>query len=124
MSGFSLLELVVALAIMALALGVLYRAIGGGVRAVGDASKYEKAVLIAESLLEMRDSVVPGGWQESGAWESFHWSISSSPYDAAGGSPVPLHRVQADVAWRDGAREHSFSLVSVRPQLVEGAPIR
>ena len=37
--GFSLLELLVAFAIMALALGMLYRASGGSARAAGDAAR-------------------------------------------------------------------------------------
>ncbi len=118
--GFTLLEVVVALAIMAMALGVLYRAIGGGVRAVGDTSHYAQAVVVAESLLEMRDSVPPGGWNESGTWEAFRWSVASSPYDAAGGQLIPLHRVQVDVTWFDGLRERHIALASLRPQQDEG----
>jgi general secretion pathway protein I len=39
--GFSLLELLVAFSIMALALGMLYRASGSSARAAGDAERYQ-----------------------------------------------------------------------------------
>jgi general secretion pathway protein I len=116
--GFTLLEVVVALAIMAIALGVLYRAVGGGVRTVGDLSGYSRAVAIGESVLQMRDSVAADGWNESGQWEGFRWSVASAPFEPGSGAGVPLHRVQVDVAWSDGLRERGLSLVSLRPQRV------
>jgi general secretion pathway protein I len=117
-AGFTLLEVVVALAIMAISLGVLYRAVGGGVRTVGDLSAYSRAVAIGESVLQMRDSVPAAGWNDAGQWEGFRWSVASSPYDPGTGSGVPLHRVQVDVAWSDGLRDRTFSLVSLRPEQV------
>ncbi len=117
-AGFTLLEVVVALAIMAIALGVLYRAVGGGVRTVGDLSAYSRAVAVGESVLQMRDSVPAEGWNEAGQWEGFRWSVASAPYEPGGEAGVPLHRVQVDVAWSDGLRERNFSLVSLRPEQV------
>jgi general secretion pathway protein I len=118
-AGFTLLEVVVALAIMAIALGVLYRAVGGGVRTVGDLSAYSRAAAVGESVLQSRDSVPAEGWNESGQWAGFRWSVASAPYEPGSGSGgAPLHRVQVDVAWSDGLRDRSFSLVSLRPQYV------
>lgn len=117
-AGFTLLEVVVALAIMSIALGVLYRAVGGSARTVGDLSAYSRAVAIGESVLQRRDSVPAGGWNEAGEWAGFRWSVASTPYEPGSGAAVPLHRVQVDVAWSDGLRERSFSLVSLRPEQV------
>ena len=117
-AGFTLLEVVVALAIMAIALGVLYRAVGGGVRTVGDLSAYSRAVAVGESVLQMRDSVPAEGWNESGQWEGFRWSVASAPYEPGIDAVVPLHRVRVDVAWSDGLRERNFLLVSLRPERV------
>lgn len=117
--GFSLLELVVAMAIMSIALGVLYRAVGGGVRTVGDLSAYSRAIALGESLLQSRDAVPAEGWNEAGQWEGFRWSVASAPYEPASGPMPAVHRVQVDVVWRDGLRERSFSLVTLRPQRAE-----
>ena len=115
-AGFTLLEVVVALAIMSISLAVLYRAVGGGVRTVGDLSAYSRAVSVAESVLQLRDTVPAEGWNESGGWEGYRWSVASAPYDAGAGTEVAIHRVQVDVAWFDGLRERTFALVSLRPQ--------
>jgi general secretion pathway protein I len=103
---------------MSIALGVLYRAVGGGVRTVGDLSAHSRAVAIGESVLQMRDTVPAEGWNEAGEWAGFRWSVASAPYEGASGSMVAVHRVQVDVAWFDGLRENSYSLVSLRPQQV------
>jgi general secretion pathway protein I len=114
--GFALLEVVVALAILALSFGVLYRAIGGSVRSVGDTSRYAHAIVLAESILQSQDAVPAGGWNESGALEAFQWAVTSAPYDAAGDAGVPLYRVQVAVGWNDGLRERTFALVGLLPE--------
>jgi len=114
--GFSLLELLVALAIMSLSLGVLYRAVGGGVRTVGEMTAYKRAVAIGESLLAARETIPAAGINESGAWEGFTWALVSSPFEAAAPNQPAVHRVQVDVGWGDGLRQRSLSLASLRPQ--------
>ncbi len=114
--GFSLLELLVALAIMSLSLGVLYRAVGGGVRTVGDMAAYNRAVAIGESLLAAREMVPAAGINESGGWQGYQWSLVSSPFEAAAPNQPALHRLQVDVGWSDGLRQRSLSLASLRPQ--------
>ena len=64
--GFSLLELLVAFAIMAISLGMLYQATGSSVRTVGEAERYQRAATPVESLLAVRHSVSAEGWNESG----------------------------------------------------------
>lgn len=117
-SGFSLLELLVAFVIMALALGMLYRATGSGARAVGVAALHQKASLVADSILSMRDSVGPEGWQESGDSGGFSWRVVSAPYPASTDGPnVPrLHEIAIEVFWQDGANPKSLALQTLMPE--------
>ena len=116
--GFSLLELLVAFAIMALALGMLYRASGSSARAVGDAERFQSAVVLAESLLAMRDAVSPGGWREAGESAGYEWQIASAPYvtNITGPSVPQLHEIEIKVAWHEGDRQRQMTLMTLLPE--------
>jgi general secretion pathway protein I len=115
-SGFSLIEVVVALAILAFSLAALYRTAGGSIRAIGDASRYSKALVMAESMLQSRQVVPAEGWHETGQSGGIHWSISSAGLIPAKDQAVALHRVQIDVSWDDGVRGRAFTLVTAMPE--------
>lgn len=114
--GFSLLEMMVAVAIMALALGMFYRALGGSARTVADTTHYAEALVLAESILQSRDSVPSAGWRDSGVWQEYRWAIGSAVYVSQNAVAPVLHRVQVDVRWSDGSREGRVSLVSLLPE--------
>jgi len=123
--GFSLLEVLVALAILAMSLGVLYQAAGGSVRNVQTVEHRMRAILLAQSLLQMYDRIPPGGGVEQGVSRAgFDWSLTALPYPAPGQAnasasvttePWPLYRVEAAVFWRDGARQGEFRLARILP---------
>jgi general secretion pathway protein I len=116
--GFSLLELLVAFAIMAMSLGLLYRLAGGSARDVANVDQNQQATWLAESLLASQSSVSASGWNETGESAGFQWQIRSSPYTSAAAAPAvtALHEVQLSVSWTSGARPGSIELVTLRPQ--------
>lgn len=115
--GFSLLEVLVAFAIMALALGVLYQAVGGSARGVTGAARDTRAVLLAQSLLALHDLVPPEGLAEDGVTEDgFAWQIASHPAPVDVENPQwELHEVAARVHWRDRGRDREFALATLLP---------
>lgn len=116
--GFSLLELLVAFVIMALSLGMLYRASGSSARAVGVAEQNQRASMVAESILAMRDSVGPGGWQDAGETAGYSWRVASAPYAVPiESSDKPrLHEVGVIVSWQEGAIVKSLELQTLMPE--------
>lgn len=118
--GLSLLELLVAFAIMALALGMLYKAVGSSARTVGETESYQRAVLVAESLLAARDAVPAEGWKESGQSAGFDWQVSSQPYATPANKANPaapqLHTVNIAVSWRERDVVRHMVLNTLRPQ--------
>lgn len=116
--GFTLLELLVAFAIMGLSLGLLYRAMGGSVRNVGEVERYARASEFAESLLALHDAVPPFGWNESGRSAGFGWQARSAPYPTGVNDPrsVPLHEVLISIWWDDGGRRRQIDLATLRPE--------
>lgn len=116
--GFTLLELLVALAIMGMSLGLLYRASGTSARNVGEMDHLQRAIVLAESLRELHDSVPAQGWNEAGQSAGFQWQARSAPYATGvqGVNTPPLHEIQIVVAWADGARARQIEVFTVLPE--------
>lgn len=117
--GFSLLELMVATAVMALALAMLYRVDAGAVRAVGDLALQQRAGVLARSVLESRDAVPAAGWREAGQDGGFDWRVASAPWPTPSGLDVnatPLHEVLVTVQWPGRSGPRSFELRTLLPQ--------
>jgi len=117
--GFSLLEILVAFAIAAMALGLLYQIMGSNARQVGSLVDHERAMLLAESLLDVQRAVPEAGLNETGQAAGYTWQIESHPYPTpaqqSAPNAVPLHEVRVTVQWGEGAGRQ-FTLTSVRPQ--------
>ena len=115
-SGFSLLEMVVAIAILALSLGTLYQATSGATRNVRSAEKYAYGVELARSLLADNALVPAGGKSAKGETEGgFRWSMQTSPVDLPNGF-LPrgaLHNLEVLVSWPDGTKRRKVTLATV-----------
>ncbi len=117
--GFTLLELLVAFAIMGISLGMLYRATGSSARNVGEIERVTQASELAESLLALHDALPPGGWNEAGRSAGFVWSARSGPYPTgAAANPLvpPLYEIALTVEWDDNGRRRSIDLATLRPE--------
>ena len=122
--GLSLLELLVALTLMALAVGVLYRVLGASVRNVGMLQGQQGAVLLAQSLLATKDAVAPEGWSEAGDSAGYRWQVRSRPYGALSAQPgtTALHELAISIHWFDGGQPRQIELHTLRPQRRPVAP--
>lgn len=116
--GFSLLELLVAFSILALSLGVLYQASGGNVRNLQQSEQQQRAAALAESLLSLRDTVPPSGWEQSGASAGYAWHIRSSPYptQVASLSAPRLHQVLISITWGSESAPHQIEVATLLPE--------
>lgn len=120
--GFSLLEMVVAMAILSLCLSVLYQATGGATRNVRTDEKYAYAVELARSLLAANASVPLQGVSSAGETAGgFSWRTTSSAVPLGGEKLLPgsLHNIEVAVNWEDGSRSRSVVLHSVVTGVLE-----
>lgn len=115
--GFTLLEVIVAFALLGLALTLLLGSLSGGAKQVREAELRTRAVLHAQSLLAAAgvDTPLQPGNQQ-GEWEQgrYHWQLQVQPWTeprsgglppaAAAGTPW-LAELQLQVRWGDSERE-------------------
>jgi general secretion pathway protein I len=114
-AGFSLLEMMVAIAILGMSLGALYQAAAGATRNVRADERYAYAVELSRSLLAERSVVPLSGVADTGETGDFRWRVVSEAVDMPRGR-LPAGSIQAisvRVAWDDGTRERSVVLDSV-----------
>lgn len=125
-AGFSLLEVLVAFAVLALILGVLLQVFSGSARRATLAESYLKASILADAKLNELGAeipLVPGaltGEPEGG----FDWSLHVDPFPVellGDGAPNTLSlRVTVLVGWQEGGRRHEISAATLR--LASAAP--
>ncbi len=78
--GFTLLEVLVAFVIAALALGVMFQASLGGLRATTMASHYQEALSLARSHLAAAAAGTMAGREQSGDdGRGFRWTVRIKP---------------------------------------------
>lgn len=120
--GFSLLEMLVAIAILGLALGALYQAASGATRNVRVDERYAYAVELARSLLADNAVVPANGEQRRGETAGgFVWRVDARPLAQTRDSRLPpglLQEIEVGVSWTDSGRTREVTLNSI----VEGAP--
>ena len=113
-AGFTLIEILVAFAIAIISLAALYQLFGVGARTVGAANRLETAIVLARSALDA-GSVVGNGehTQQIGAYER-RVVVAPRPDLVPAGSPAGLSEIEVDVSWREGSRQRSISLSTLR----------
>ena len=131
-AGFTLLEAVIAFAIAALALGVLFQGAGAALRTTHEAERLAGAVERARSHLAEAAVLLGSAGErvEEGDDTSYHWRVRISPAQAAsarraGGTdpdlanPIRLYRIEVEESWSERGHVRTFRL---RSELLSVAP--
>ena len=120
-SGYTLIEVLVAFVILALALTVLLRIFSGGLRNVSVSSDYAIATLIAESQLAAAGIDLPlrPGETSGTEGERFEWTVNVQDYQPWPGyrsaaKGLDAYRVTVTVEWPHGDNTRSVGLSTVR----------
>lgn len=129
--GFSLIEVLVAFAILALSLGVLMRIFGGGVKMAAVSEDYSRAVMLAESNLSAVGIEEPleEGVVEGDSEEKYYWTLSITPYQAEDEEidfdriPVKPYLIESRVEWGRDDRIRSVVLNTLRLTSGDGRAI-
>jgi prepilin-type N-terminal cleavage/methylation domain-containing protein len=103
--GFTLMEIIISLAILAVALTAVMQAFSGGLRATTASERQASAILLARSLLDRvgRDVALVPGEQSGVTEEGYRWLVRIQPAqvidaERVADSPLLPYDVQVQVA--------------------------
>ena len=122
--GFTLLEVLVATAIMGIAVVTLLAALSTAMRSAARLTEYDRAALLArrkmdELLVEIRlprNVVLQGAWDPAvgvdGGWRARLTPFEGPPRGVSG--PQILDRLELEVWWMQAGQRRTFQLESYR----------
>lgn len=118
--GFSLLEVIAAIMLLAIAFAALMKVAGGSISLTQNAAGYTEAALWARGLLDsafVGEPLQPGS--SAGQFDKlYRWQLAVTPWNAAGNAPAnaPLHLYQLDldVLWGPLSRPRSAHFRTLR----------
>jgi general secretion pathway protein I len=122
--GFTLIEVMVALAILGVGLTVVIELFSGGLRLARASMEYTKAVNYARTKMEeiaVKSAVQEGTGEGESDDKAFRWQVAVKKVDLLSidrsidyKPPIELFQVKIDVFWKSGSQERSTSLESLK----------
>lgn len=120
--GFSLLEVIAAVMLLAIAFGALMEVAGGSIRLSQQASDYTQAALWARSALDTRfvlEPLQPGVTQ--GKFDNrYRWRLQVAPWAVPNTTPPAtpyafrMYKLDLDVMWGSAPFEHTARFSTLR----------
>ena len=129
--GFTLLEVLVATAIMGVAVAGLLNTISAAAHNASRLTQYDRAALLAKSKMDelLAEPKLPRNVPMAGEFDKAatggvpsSWSATITPFDTVPNSVAGywcVDRIELKIEWLDGATQHSFSLEGFRRGVLE-----
>jgi general secretion pathway protein I len=117
--GFSLLEVIVALAIMAIGYMTVFNLFSVSITALGMSDQYQQAINLANSKLSEIEMLNYETEETSGTFknkEDFKWTLNIEPYESSLNDPeenIALSKVVLKVLWQDNQKARNVELVTL-----------
>jgi general secretion pathway protein I len=123
-AGFTLIEVIGAIALLGIAFAVLLQAMGASLRLASNAAERTQAVLRAQSLLDSAYVMQPprAGVTRGQFDERYRWRLDVRPWQPATASvadagTIPqlhVYRLQLEVSWGAAAHEQHVQFATLR----------
>ncbi|MFQ5483318.1 MAG: prepilin-type N-terminal cleavage/methylation domain-containing protein [Nitrospinaceae bacterium] len=117
--GFTLLEVMVAMAILGFGFLLIVQLFSGGVRLASASDQYLKGVALAHHKLGQLELAHFAGEETSGGFKGepgYRWALDKEPFASPLNQPdenIQLSQVTLTVSWEDGSRPRTVQLASL-----------
>ena len=127
-TGFTLIEVVVAMAILGVGLTVIIELFSGGLRLARTSEEYTKAVNYARMKMEEMaiKPTIEEGSEEGEFDDKFRWQVETKRLDilpvenrADFKLPAELFQIQVSILWKSGSKERSTRFESYKTVRLE-----
>jgi general secretion pathway protein I len=120
-SGFSLLEILIAFAILSISVSIILKIFATGLTSTHLANDYTNAVQIANNLIAQTSMENPLQRSESSGIENnmYHWRRQIVPHQFLSAEldistlPIQIYQINIEVWWGDG-RHHTLELSTLK----------
>jgi general secretion pathway protein I len=118
-AGFTLVEVIVALAILSVGLSVLLSQISGGLQQTANAGRMAEAGSLVQSLMAEVGTDLPIRLEERDGQflNGYRWHLKMHPYGEAKEReewPIGLYVISTEVEWEEGTQRRSYVLTTLR----------
>ena len=125
--GFTLLEVIAALLLLAIAFAALMKVASGAIQLSQNAAAHDEAALHARSLLDsafVTEPLAPG--TSSGTFDkNYRWTLDVTPWPVPGASPsttMQMYRLDLAVQWGSTAHPQVAHFVTLRLGRPQASP--
>ncbi len=123
--GFTLMEILISLMILAVSLVTVLQLFSGGLTSLYSSGNHNQAVLLAREKIEEALAVQAAHVEDlhdAGMVGEMRWTVLAEPFHEEETSDVlRLARLVVTVQWTDGGREKSYVLETLTPLEQRGA---
>ncbi len=120
--GFTLLEILVAISIMAICLTVILQLFSGGLRSGKLSDDYTRGVFHAREIMEeilaseaLAEGISEGRFDDSYAWEAEVIRVEQTEEEASK-LPLDTFTIKVQVTWGDTEKKKHFELETIKVQ--------
>ena len=117
--GFALIEILVAVSVLAISLVVILQLFSGGLKSRKLSEEYARGVFharekMAEILIDpgLSEGETEGQFEDEYQWQAVVTQLVSDENEEK--TPVDLLNVELRITWRDGEKEKSFSIDTLK----------
>ena len=118
--GFTLIEILVAMSVLAISLVVILQLFSGGLKSVRLSNQYTRAIFYAREKMEeiLLTEDLEEGRQEGESEEPLGWRaeivLIEPEDDEASKLPFDTLQIMVDVMWHEGEKEKHFQISTMR----------